>query len=178
MGGSGFTQDWQVEQLSRDGRIARIYEGTNGIQALDLVGRKLMIKGGRLPKTYFKVMHEMIAKIENEQHQEHCKTLLNTLQKSLMWLASNAVKDAEIVGAAATPLLKLFSVTTMGVMWATMANVASEDLTSGKYSEDFYQGKIKAAEHFFRASKSQAELFQADIQAGKESLMNFTAEQF
>jgi alkylation response protein AidB-like acyl-CoA dehydrogenase len=178
MGGAGFTQDWEVEQLLRDGRIARIYEGTNGIQALDLVGRKLMIKGGRLPKTYFKVMHEMIAKIENEQHKEHCKTLLNTLQKSLMWLASNAMKDAEIVGAAATPLLKLFSLTTMGVMWATMANVASADLTSGKYSEDFYQGKMKAAEHFFRTSKSQAEFFQADIEAGKETLMNFTAEQF
>jgi hypothetical protein len=63
-------------------------------------------------------------------------------------------------------------------MWATMANVATADLTSGKYSEDFYQGKMKAADHFFRTAKSQAELFQADIEAGKETLMNFTAEQF
>jgi hypothetical protein len=178
MGGAGFTQDWEVEQLLRDGRIARIYEGTNGIQALDLIGRKLMIKGGRLPKTYFKVMHEMVAKIDNEQHRDHCKASLNTLQKSLMWLAGNALQDAEIVGSAATPMLKLFSLTTMGVMWATMANTATNDLTSGKYSEDFYQGKIKAADHFFRTSKSQAELFQADIEAGKETLMNFTAAQF
>ena len=95
-----------------------------------------------------------------------------------MWLAGNAMKDSEIVGAAATPLLKLFSLTTMAVMWATMANTAAADLTSGKYSEDFYQGKLKAAEHFFRTAKSQADLLQADIEAGKESLMSFTAEQF
>jgi hypothetical protein len=95
-----------------------------------------------------------------------------------MWLAGNAMKDAEIVGAAATPILKLFSLTTMGVMWATMSNVASTDLTSGKYTEDFYQGKIKAADHFFRTAKSQAEFFQTDIEAGKDTLMNFTAAQF
>lgn len=178
MGGAGFTQDWEVEQLLRDGRIARIYEGTNGIQSLDLVGRKLMIKGGRLPKTYFKVMHEMVADIDNEQHQKHCKTLLTILQNSLMWLAGNAVQDADILGAAATPVLKLFSLTTMGVMWATMANTASSDLTSGKYSDDFYQGKLKAADHFFRTSKPQADLLQADIEAGKETLMDFTEAQF
>jgi hypothetical protein len=137
-----------------------------------------MIKGGRLPKTYFKVMHEMVAKLENELHQTHCKALLKTLQNSLMWMAGNAMKDADIVGAAATPMLKLFSLTTMGVMWATMANTAAADLTSGKYSEDFYQGKLKAADHFFRTARAQADLLQADIQAGKGTLMNFTAEQF
>jgi alkylation response protein AidB-like acyl-CoA dehydrogenase len=178
MGGAGFTQDWEVEQLLRDGRIARIYEGTNGIQSLDLAGRKLMIKGGRLPKTYFKVMHTMVAKIENQQHQNHCKTLLQTLQNSLMWLAGNALKDADIIGAAATPLLKQFSLTTMGVMWATMANTASADVASGKYSTDFYQGKIKAADHFFRTSKAHAELLQADIEAGKGTLMSFTEDEF
>jgi alkylation response protein AidB-like acyl-CoA dehydrogenase len=178
MGGAGFTQDWEVEQLLRDGRIARIYEGTNGIQSLDLAGRKLMIKGGRLPKTYFKVMHKMVAEIKNEQHKNHCKTLLQTLQNSLMWLAGNALKDADIIGAAATPLLKQFSLTTMGVMWATMANTASTDVASGKYSTDFYQGKIKAADHFFRTSKAHSELLQADIEAGKGTLMSFTEEEF
>ena len=88
------------------------------------------------------------------------------------------MKDADIVGAAATPMLKLFSLTTMGVMWANMANIAAADLTSGKYSEDFYQGKLKAADHFFRTARAQGDLLQADIEAGKESLMNFTAEQF
>ncbi len=178
MGGSGFTQDWEVEQLLRDGRIARIYEGTNGIQSLDLVGRKLMIKGGRLPKTYFKVMNEMVEKLTNDLHKSHCKSLLKTLQNSLMWLAGNAAKDPEIAGAAATPMLKLFSLTTMAVMWSNMAAVAQNDLTSGKYSEDFYQGKIKAAEHFFRVANAQAALLQADIEAGKDSLMSFTQEQF
>jgi hypothetical protein len=95
-----------------------------------------------------------------------------------MWLAGNSMKDAEIVGAAATPILKLFSLTTMIVMWAIMSNATSTDLTSGKYTEDFYQGKMKAADHFFRTAKSQAEFFQTDIEAGKDTLMNFTAAQF
>jgi len=178
MGVAGFTQDWEVEQLLRDGRIARIYEGTNGIQSLDLVGRKLMIKGGRLPKSYFKVMHRILANLDNDEHKNDCKELLNTLQNSLMWLAGNAVQDADIVGSAATPVLKLFSLTTMAVMWANMASIAARDLNSGKYSEDFYQGKVKAAAHFFRTAKPQADLLHADITAGKESLMNFTEEQF
>jgi alkylation response protein AidB-like acyl-CoA dehydrogenase len=178
MGGAGFTQDWEVEQLLRDGRIARIYEGTNGIQSLDLVGRKLMIKGGRLPKTYFRVMHRILANVETDEHKHDCKGLLNTLQNSLMWLAGNAVQDADVLGSAATPVLKLFSLTTMAVMWANMANIAAKDLNSGKYSQDFYQGKMKAADHFFRTAKAQAELLHADITAGKESLMNFTEDQF
>ena len=178
MGGAGFTQDWEVEQLLRDGRIARIYEGTNGIQSLDLVGRKLMIKGGRLPKTYFRVMHRILANVETDEHKHDCKGLLNTLQNSLMWLAGNAVQDADVLGSAATPVLKLFSLTTMAVMWANMANIAAKDLNTGKYSQDFYQGKMKAADHFFRTAKAQAELLHADITAGKESLMNFTEDQF
>jgi len=75
-------------------------------------------------------------------------------------------------------MLKLFSLTTMAVMWSNMAAVAQNDLTSGKYSEDFYQGKIKAADHFFRVANAQAALLQADIEAGKDSLMSFTQEQF
>lgn len=178
MGGAGFTQDWEVEQLLRDGRIARIYEGTNGIQSLDLVGRKLMLKGGRLPKSYFRVMHRILANVEKDEHKHDCKGLLNTLQNSLMWLAGNAVQDADVLGSAATPVLKLFSLTTMAVMWANMANIAAKDLNTGKYSQDFYQGKMKAADHFFRTAKAQAELLHVDITAGKESLMNFTEDQF
>ena len=116
MGGSGFTQDWEVEQLLRDGRIARIYEGTNGIQALDLVGRKLMLKGGRLPKTYFKKMQSIIDGFANNEHQVKCRQLLQDLQEGLMWMAAHGPKDAEQVAAGATPMLKLFAVTSMAIM--------------------------------------------------------------
>jgi hypothetical protein len=178
MGGAGFTQDWEVEQLLRDGRIARIYEGTNGIQALDLVGRKLMIKGGRLPRTYFKKMNEMVSELSNQQHVKHCEALLATLQGSLMWLAANASKDAEEAGAAATPMLKLFAITSMAVMWATMANVAKQKQGDGAYTENFYQGKLKAADHFFRSVHAQADYFKADIEAGKSTLMAFEDNEF
>ena len=178
MGGAGFTQDWEVEQLLRDGRIARIYEGTNGIQALDLVGRKLMIKGGRLPRTYFKKMKEMIAELTNQQHVKHCEDLLATLQESLMWLAANASKDPEEAGASATPMLKLFALTSMAVMWATMANVAHKQKGDGAYTDGFYQGKLKAADHFFRVVHAQAALFKADVEGGKSTLMAFTENEF
>jgi hypothetical protein len=178
MGGSGFTQDWEVEQLLRDGRIARIYEGTNGIQALDLVGRKLMIKGGRLPRTYFKKMKEMVSELTNKDHAKECEALLATLQGSLMWLMANASKDTEEAGAAATPMLKLFALTSMSVMWATMANVATQKKGDGAYTDIFYQGKLKAADHFFRTAQAQAALFKADIESGKSTLMAFAENEF
>jgi len=178
MGGSGFTQDWEVEQLLRDGRIARIYEGTNGIQALDLVGRKLMLKGGRLPRTYFAKMNQMIAELHNEDHVKHCKALLSTLQESLMWLAAHASKDPEEAGAAATPMLKLFALTSMAVMWATMANVAGSKKGDGAYTEAFYDGKLKAADHFFRVAHAQAAFFKADVEGGKSTLMAFAEDEF
>jgi hypothetical protein len=73
-----------------------------------------------------------------------------------MWLAGNSMKDAEIVGASATPILKLFSLTTMIVMWAIMSNATSTDLISGRYTDDFYQGKVEVADHSFRTAKPES----------------------
>lgn len=178
MGGSGFTQDWEVEQLLRDGRIARIYEGTNGIQSLDLVGRKLMIKGGKLPKTYFKKMQELIATFTNNEHQVKCQQLLKQLQETLMWMAAHGAKDPEQAAAGATPMLKMFAVTSMAIMWSHMANHAQRDMESGKYSKEFYMGKLKSCEHFFRLAIPQAALFKADVEAGKHSIMSLTEAEF
>lgn len=178
MGGSGFTQDWPVEQLLRDGRIARIYEGTNGIQAMDLVGRKLNMNGGRAAKTYFEEVGKLVAGLSNEAHQANCKALLKNLQEALTWLAQNASKDPEHAGAVATPLLTMFANATMGVMWANMAQLAQSDKVAGKYAPEFLAGKQKAAEHFFRIHMAEQTALLADVCAGKDSLMALAENEF
>lgn len=95
-----------------------------------------------------------------------------------MWLAANASKDPEEAGASATPMLKLFALTSMAVMWATMANVAHKQKGDGAYTDEFYQGKLKAADHFFRVVHAQAALFKADVEGGKSTLMAFAENEF
>lgn len=178
MGGSGFTQDWPVEQLLRDGRIARIYEGTNGIQAMDLVGRKLTMKGGRLAKTYLSEMQAMCEGLSNAEHKANCAEMLSQLQKALGWLMQNAMKDPEQAGAIATPLLKMFANATLAVMWANMAQLSLQEDIIGKYAPEFLSGKQKAAEHFFRMHLPEQAALLADVTSGKETLMAITAEEF
>ena len=178
MGGAGFTQDWPVEQLLRDGRIARIYEGTNGIQAMDLVGRKLSLAGGRLVKNYFAVMQEMLSSIEHSEHQDHCKQFLGALQNALGWLTSNALKDPEHAGAVATPLLRMFALTTLAVLWAKMAYQTQDEETRTRYPETFLSGKRKAADHFYRLFLPEINSLLADVTSGKETLMAFQLTEF
>ncbi len=179
MGGAGFTRDWGVEQLLRDSRISRIYEGTNGIQSLDLVGRKLLIKGGRLPQTYFKHMKQMLSDGGNETFVEKANAALKLLEETLQWVAESGLNDPEQATQGATPLLKLFALTTLSVFWVKLDKQATEDLAGKKtYSEHFYRGKQKAAVHFFRFFYPQIHLHATDVTAGKKSLMDFSEADF
>lgn len=178
MGGSGFTQDWPVEQLLRDARISRIYEGTNGIQALDLVGRKLTMNGGRLARTYFTELNAMLSEISNDTHKANCMEFMKALQGSLAWLAKEAIKDPEQAGAAATPLLRMFALTTIAVLWAKMADTASKEDVAAKYSTEFLHSKVKCADHFYRLYKSEMSALHEEVCAGKDTLMAFAEGEF
>lgn len=178
MGGSGFTQDWPVEQLLRDARISRIYEGTNGIQALDLVGRKLTMHGGRLAKTYFSELNNLLSQVENETHQAACKSFMATLQSSLVWLAREAMNDPEQAGAAATPLLRMFALTTIAVLWAKMADTASNDEVAARYSDEFIASKAKSADHFYRLYQAEMKTLHEEVTAGKHTIMAFAESEF
>ena len=178
MGGAGFTQDWPLEQLLRDGRIARIYEGTNGIQAMDLVGRKLTMKGGQLARTYFDEMSKLVSGLSNDLHKSNCQAMLAQLQEALGWLMKHALSDPEQAGAIASPLLRMFANATLAVMWANMANLASESAIQARYSGDFLTGKTKAAEHFFRLHMPDQKALLEDITAGKDSIMALAANEF
>jgi len=178
MGGSGFTQDWPVEQLLRDGRIARIYEGTNGIQALDLVGRKLTMHGGRLARTYFASLTQLLADVKNEQHKAHCQTFITALQGALVWLSREAMNDPEQAGAAATPLLRMFALTTLAVLWAKMADTAAKDDVAAQYSAEFISSKEKSANHFYRLFVPEIQALQQEVCAGKDTLMAMAEAEF
>ncbi|CAA0111002.1 3-methylmercaptopropionyl-CoA dehydrogenase [BD1-7 clade bacterium] len=179
MGGSGFTKDWGVEQLQRDSRISRIYEGTNGIQALDLVGRKLLIRDGRLPGAFITAMRELLTTATNTSYVGHADHCLSAVEEALGWIGENAFTDPEQGAAAATPLLKLFSVTAMSVFWAVLDAKAGEGLAdNGSYSQTFYSGKQKAAAHFYRIAMPLVNGYLEDIRAGKATLMAFTDNEF
>jgi hypothetical protein len=179
MGGAGFTREWGIEQLVRDSRISRIYEGTNGIQSLDLAGRKFLIKGGRLPQTYLQAMNEMLGEGGEAKYIDKAREALKTLEGVLSWIGNNALQDPEEATQAATPLLKLFALTTLSVFWVKLDRVAKEaETNSPQYSASFYQAKHKAAEHFFRYFHPQIQMHAEDIQAGKASIMSWDISEF
>lgn len=178
MGGAGFTQDWPVEQLLRDGRIARIYEGTNGIQALDLVGRKLTMKGGRLAHTYLSEIKQLLEGVSNSSHLASANSFIEILQETLGGLVIKAAKDPLEAASAATPLLRMFALTTVAVLWAKMAAQSEAEETVGSYSEAFLSSKRKTADHYFRLFQPEMTALAEEVKSGKETLMALTEEEF
>ena len=172
LGGSGFTTDWPLEQLVRDGRIARIYEGTNGIQAMDLVGRKLSLKGGRLVRTLFGVISGYLKENAEAPYREELKGALKALESATLWLASNAPKDPEQAGAAATPYLRLMALTVIGYLWSRMANVAGQQLAAGEGNTPLLQGKQVSARFYFEKLLPEVHWLLADIESGKDAMMD------
>ena len=172
LGGSGFTTDWPLEQLVRDGRIARIYEGTNGIQALDLVGRKLSLKGGRLVRTLFGVLTSYLEDNPEAPHRDELKGAVSALEKATLWLATNAPKDPEQAGAAATPYLRLMALTVIGYMWSRMANVAGQQIAAGEGNKPLLESKLVSARFYFEKLLPEIHWLLSDIESGKGSLMD------
>lgn len=173
LGGSGFTTDWPLEQLVRDGRIARIYEGTNGIQAMDLVGRKLSLKGGQLVRTLFAELTGYLKENPEAPHREALTGAIKSLESTTMWIASNAPKDPEQAGAAATPYLRLMALTVIAYLWSRMAGVAKTQLDAGEGNKPLLEGKLVSARFFFEKLLPEIQWLQQDIESGKDSLMAF-----
>ena len=178
LGGSGYTQDWGIEQLVRDSRITRIYEGTNGIQGLDLVGRKLALGGGRAVRSYFALLNGWLQANPQAPHAAAVAKALQQLQKATLWIASEGMKDAEQAGAAATPYLRLFALTSLAWFWSRMAQVASEQLAAGSSETAFYGAKLKSADFYVARVLTETDGLLAEVLAGKASLMAFSEDEF
>ena len=179
-GGHGYIREWGMEQFVRDARIAQIYEGTNGIQALDLVRRKLFINDGRLPKRFFTLLDSYIAENrENETLAEFIDPLreANTLLQELTaWLVAESRQNPDELGAAATDYLRIFALTTFAWLWTRMAQVAQNKQESD--NSGFYRTKIKTARFFMGRLLPQIQGLNISIRSGSDLMMVFDESAF
>ncbi|OHT20329.1 acyl-CoA dehydrogenase C-terminal domain-containing protein [Edaphosphingomonas haloaromaticamans] len=181
-GGHGYIRESGVEQYARDARITMIYEGTNGIQALDLVGRKLPANMGRLLRTFF---HPVSAFIEENGGEGPLKRMVEGLQQafgalqlSTAKIAEKGMKDPEEAAAAATDYLRLLGLVAMGYCFAKAAKIAAAKLAEGGDDAAFYQAKIATAAFFFDRILPQTSACFLAIKAGKKSMMGLDEAAF
>jgi len=179
-GGHGYIRENGMEQLARDARIAQLYEGTNGIQALDLVGRKLGTGTGRLLRRFFHPVQAFIEETQAEPRMaEFTLPLLKAfarLQQTTAWVAQQGLKDPEEAGAAASDYLRLFALVALAYMWARMARIAL-DKQDGDEAE-FYRAKLATARFYMTRLLPQHAAHTAALMAGKAPLMALAAEAF
>jgi len=185
-GGHGYIRDHGVEQYLRDARIAMIYEGTNGVQALDLVGRKLGAHTGRLLRSFF---HPVLAFIDSRLDDDEMGPLVaplgkafGALQLATAHIAQKGMKDPEEAGAAATEYLRLFGLVALGYMWARMAEIAIAK--RGAAGDEpgseraFYEAKLVTARFYMERLLPEVAGLWGSIKAGKASMMDLPEDQF
>ena len=181
-GGHGYIREHGMEQYVRDARIAQIYEGTNGIQALDLVGRKLPANMGRSLRRFFHPVQEFIDANKDdgqigEMVQGYAKAF-GALQLATGHIAQKGMADPEEAGAAATEYLRLFGLVALGFMWLRATKVSLAALAAGSQETAFYQGKIATARFFFDRLLPQTGSLWFSIKSGKASMMALPEEVF
>lgn len=182
LGGHGYVREWGLEQNVRDARIAQIYEGTNGIQALDLAGRKTVKDRDNL----FDVLaQEINSFIEASAASSSMAEFISPLQEAFqaltdttLWLKTNAQTDVDQIGAASVPYLQLMTLTLYSYMWGKMCEVALARLESGSAEQSFYQAKITTARFFIAKVLPEYKFLAAQIRAGSGVLMELPADQF
>jgi alkylation response protein AidB-like acyl-CoA dehydrogenase len=181
-GGHGYIRDNGVEQYVRDARITQIYEGTNGIQALDLVGRKMGEDYGRLMRRFFwPVADFMAAEKDNPALAEmlpYFMSAFGKLQMSTLTVATRGFGNPDEAGAAATDYLRLFAYVAVGFMWLRMAKAAAAKLTGVADKDAFYDTKLKTARFYFSKIMPQVNALNLAIMAGAKPVMDFPAEAF
>ncbi len=173
-GGHGYIREHGMEQFVRDARIAQIYEGTNGVQAMDLVGRKLPKDGGRPVRVFFEVVGRDIAEAKAAGDPAGVAAALEPaladLQAATMWLAQNGMADPNNAGAGAYAYQDLMGVVTYGWMWLKMAAAAKRALDGGS-SDAFYQTKLDLAEFYARRELPTSGALRKKVEAGAETVM-------
>ena len=172
-GGHGYIREWGQEQLVRDVRIAQIYEGTNGIQALDLLGRKVLADGGA-------GLQAFLAEIRDHangavEYREELLGAVQRLQDTSQWVAEQAAADPRQVGAASVEYLHLFGYVTYAYLWSKMATVSR---ASHAADPAFHTAKLATAQFFFDRLLPRIEGLDACLRGGSESLYGIGTEQF
>ncbi|SEI42057.1 Acyl-CoA dehydrogenase [Allopseudospirillum japonicum] len=181
-GGHGFIQEWGMEQFVRDARITRLYEGTTGIQALDLLGRKVLLDQGQTLRSFTKQIHLFCQAQEDKPDMRIFIEPLSQLNKEwgelTMQIGMRALQDKEEVGAAAVDYLMYSGYVCLAYFWAQMAARALQALEAGTQEADFYQAKLHTATFYYQRllprTRTHAHILQQDAQ----SLMQMSAQDF
>ncbi len=174
-GGHGYIREWGMEQFVRDARISMIYEGANGVQALDLVGRKLASHGGRALRAFLAMVDEGLAAHKDERLKPMADALAGMkkeLEGATMWLMQNAMAAPDNAAAGSMAYLRLMAVVAIGHFWLKMAAAALAD-DSGAHDAEFLEAKLLTAKHFFEQQGPQAAAEAARVKAGAATMMAF-----
>jgi alkylation response protein AidB-like acyl-CoA dehydrogenase len=182
LGGHGYIREHGIEQFVRDARITQIYEGTNGIQAMDLVGRKLPKDGGRAVRAFFELVGREIADAKAAGDPAGVaaalEPALQDLQAATMWLAQNGVADPDNAGAGAYAYMDLMGLVALGWMWLKMAAAAQRALDGRAGDTAFHEAKLVTARFYAQRELPLSTALRKKIQAGAETLMKIPAEAF
>jgi len=181
-GGHGYIEEHGMSQFVRDARITQIYEGTNGIQALDLVGRKLGANGGRAIFSFFNEIDDFVHTHEDDadlkEFVEALKAAKAQLQDGTMWLMQNGMTNFDNAGAGSHDYLNLFGITALTYMWALQAKAALAAKKNGAAADPYYDTKLATGRYFLARVTPDAGAHLAKLKSGAGPVMALAAEQF
>jgi len=181
-GGHGYIEEHGMSQFVRDARIAMIYEGANGIQALDLVGRKLALNGGRAVQAFFKEVGDFCEENRADENMapytKGLKKGLNDLQAATMWLMQNAMQKPDNAGAASYDYMHLFGLVALGYMWGRMVKTAQAQLAAGEGDKDMLEQKLVVGRFYMERIMPESAAHLARISSGSDTMMGLAAEAF
>ncbi len=181
-GGHGYVAEWGMEQFVRDARITMIYEGTNGIQAMDLVGRKLAQNGGRAVQALFALIDGECAAATGDAALADIATRLekatNDLKAATMWFMQNGMANPDNVGAGAHHYMHIMGHVALGLMWLRMAEAAQRRIGEGADNKAFLETKLVTARYFAERVLPETGALRRKIEAGSEAMMALAPELF
>ena len=181
-GGHGYIAEWGMEQFVRDARIAQIYEGTNGVQAMDLVGRKLAQNGGRAVRAFFDLLGREIGEAKAAGDPaglaDPLEKALGHLQGATMWLAQNGMANANNVGAGAYPYMQLMGTISLGWMWLRMATASARLKDVAGEDRSFHEAKLLTARFYAERELAGVGALRRKVEAGADSVMALPVESF
>jgi hypothetical protein len=181
-GGHGYIAENGMEQFVRDARIAMIYEGANGVQAMDLVGRKLAANGGRAIQAFLALVDGECADATGYARLTDLASRVEKangeLKAATMWFVQNAFANPNNAGAGATPYMHLVGIVALGLMWLRMAKVAADALAGGASDKAYYEAKLVAARYFGERFTPDTGALRRKIETGAEAMMALPPEAF
>ena len=181
-GGHGYIEEWGMSQFTRDARIAMIYEGANGVQALDLVGRKLAQDGGKHVMAFFEMIKSYCAEQKDvegmEAFIEPLKKASKDLQAAGMFFMQNGMKNPNAALAGSTDFMHIMGHVCLGLMWARMARASLDALASSPADAAFYETKLATGRYYMARRLPATALHLARIESGADTVMALSEDQF